>query len=210
MTSKTIYHYVYRITNLVENKHYYGKRSSKIHPHLDIGTKYFSSSGDKQFKQDQLDNPSHYKYKVVCVKESAQEAISFESKLHYLFDVARNQSFYNRCRQNSKGFDMTGTHHSEETRLKMSAAGKGKTLSEETRLKMSVARKGKTFSEETKQKLSAAKKGKSMGTPSEETKLKLSIANTGNTLSEETKLKISSALIGRTFSEETKQKLSAA
>ena len=65
MISKTAYHYVYRITNLMTNRHYYGKRSSNIHPKLDIGVRYFSSSKDKQFKQDQLDNPDHYKYKIV-------------------------------------------------------------------------------------------------------------------------------------------------
>lgn len=37
------FHYVYRITNLVEGKHYYGVRSSKVSPFNDLGTKYFSS-----------------------------------------------------------------------------------------------------------------------------------------------------------------------
>ena len=36
MTSNTIYHYVYRITNLINNKHYYGKRSSKYKPKYDL------------------------------------------------------------------------------------------------------------------------------------------------------------------------------
>lgn len=40
------YHYVYRITNKVENKHYYGSRSSNVPPIEDIGKKYFSSSSD--------------------------------------------------------------------------------------------------------------------------------------------------------------------
>ena len=39
-----MYHYVYRITNKILNKHYYGKRSSKLSPELDLGKKYFSSS----------------------------------------------------------------------------------------------------------------------------------------------------------------------
>ena len=34
-------HYVYRITNKIENKHYYGVRSCKIDPKLDLGIKYF-------------------------------------------------------------------------------------------------------------------------------------------------------------------------
>ena len=60
------------------------------------------------------------------------------------------------------------THLSEETRLKLSAAHKGKAkpwnkdkkFSEETKAKMSAAHKGKKFSEETKAKMSAVHKGK--------------------------------------------------
>jgi DNA polymerase-1 len=62
MTSSNIYHYVYRITNVVEGKHYYGKRSSKIGPKLDLGKKYFSSSRDKQFIQDQINSARQLGY----------------------------------------------------------------------------------------------------------------------------------------------------
>lgn len=37
------YHYVYRITNLVENKHYYGSRTSDKLPYDDLSSKYFGS-----------------------------------------------------------------------------------------------------------------------------------------------------------------------
>ncbi len=50
--------------------------------------------------------------------------------------------------------------HSEETKLKISKALKGRTPSAETKLKMSLAQKGKTHSKETKLKISHAKKGK--------------------------------------------------
>jgi hypothetical protein len=90
MTSNIIYHYVYRITNLVENKHYYGKRSSKIKPILDLGHKYFSSSRDKNFIQDQKANPTHYKYKIVANFETSESALTFEIKLHNKFNVGIN------------------------------------------------------------------------------------------------------------------------
>ena len=108
MSSEGIYHYVYRITNLVESKHYYGKRSSKIEPHLDLGKKYFSSSKDKNFIKDQKENPQNYKYKVVFICKSARRAIELETTLHDMFDVGRNQSFYNKVKQNGNGFDSTG------------------------------------------------------------------------------------------------------
>jgi hypothetical protein len=108
MSNKPIYHYVYRITNIVENKHYYGKRSCRIEPKLDLGKKYFSSSRDKVFKKDQKDNPQNYKYKVIRCFESSSEAIEFEIRLHEKFDVGVNESFYNRAKQTSSKFDTTG------------------------------------------------------------------------------------------------------
>ena len=62
-----MFYYVYRITNKLLNKHYYGYRSSKIEPILDIGIRYFSSSTNKDFINDQKDNPLHYKYKVIRI-----------------------------------------------------------------------------------------------------------------------------------------------
>ena len=96
MTSNTIYHYVYRITNTEEKKHYYGKRSSKIDPRFDLGIKYFSSSSDKEFRADQKNNPENYKYKVVGKFNTARAAITRESELHTKFDVGVNPKFFNK------------------------------------------------------------------------------------------------------------------
>jgi len=100
-----------------------------------------------------------------------------------------------------------GRKHTEETKLKMSLARKGKTrspMSEETKLKISNAhkgkaspRKGKSVSEESRMKMSISRKGKpslKKGIPmSEESKLKMSIAQKNRKRfphSEETKQKI--------------------
>ena len=104
-----MYHYVYRITNTILNKHYYGKRSSKIVPTKDIGIAYFSSSKDVAFRDDQKHNPQNYKYKVVKTFSSSAEAIKFEILLHVKFNVASNNKFYNKAKQTAVGFDTTGT-----------------------------------------------------------------------------------------------------
>ena len=81
MTNKTIYgcvpfassidntfHYVYRITNLVEGKHYYGVKTSTKSPELVMGKSYFGSPTSEKNKwiiQDQKDNPTNYKYKIL-------------------------------------------------------------------------------------------------------------------------------------------------
>ena len=62
-------HYVYRITNKIENKHYYGCRTTKLEPKDDLGSKYFSSSRDKEFIKDQKENPYNYKYKIIKINE---------------------------------------------------------------------------------------------------------------------------------------------
>lgn len=109
MTSKLEkYHYVYRITNLVENKHYYGKRSCDIHPREDLGKKYFSSSTDKEFIKEQKEFPDRFKYKVIKLFTSTKEAVGFEIRLHEKFDVGKNPKFYNRCIQRSEGFSTIG------------------------------------------------------------------------------------------------------
>lgn len=106
----TKYHYVYRITNTVEQKHYYGARSSNIHPTQDIGIKYFSSSSDKEFIAEQKLNPDNFKYKVIKIFETREEAIAMEIKLHAKFNVGVNESFYNKANQTNTGFDNTDKH----------------------------------------------------------------------------------------------------
>jgi len=103
-----IYHYVYRITNIVLNKHYYGKRSSKKQPILDLGIKYFSSSTDSNFIKDQKKNSQNYKYKIIRIFTDSHSACVFESKLHYKFAVGVNPNFYNKTNQTANRFDSTG------------------------------------------------------------------------------------------------------
>ena len=107
-TYLTQYHYVYRITNVILKKHYYGSRTSRIIPQLDLGVKYLSSSRDTQFKQDQKENPQNYRYKVVSIHTSRVSAIEKEIRLHQKFDVGINPNFYNRSKQTSTKYDVTG------------------------------------------------------------------------------------------------------
>lgn len=131
MSSENIYHYVYRITNKVLKKHYYGCRTSKnIIPQNDLGVKYFSSSKDKKFRQDQKENPQNYKYKIVRIFQTRKDAANFEIFLHNKFDVGKNSNFYNKAKATSYGFSCVGItgenhfnygrKHSLESRIKIS------------------------------------------------------------------------------------------
>ena len=121
MTNKVIYgsapfqssidnkfHYVYRITNLVEGKHYYGVRSSKVSPFDDLGSKYYASPkavSNKWIIKDQKFNPSNYKYKILRCFNSRENAMSFECEIHSKFNVRKHDKFYNASNQTSTGFD---------------------------------------------------------------------------------------------------------
>lgn len=132
MSTEKLYHYTYIITNIVENKYYIGSRSSKVPPNKDLGIKYFSSSTDRAFIQDQKCNAVNYKYKVIAEFNSKLLALSLEIKLHSIHNVAANPNFYNRCKATSAGFDRTG----------VPASNKGKSPSSISRKKMSEARSG--------------------------------------------------------------------
>ena len=116
------YHYTYRITNSRLNKHYYGARTSNVIPSKDLGIKYFSSSSDTQFREDQKNNPQDYKYIIVSEFDSREEAVELEIKLHTKFNVGLNESFYNKTRQSVATFDNTGIKASFETRSKQRKA----------------------------------------------------------------------------------------
>ncbi len=98
------YHYVYRITNTILKKHYYGSRTSKTIPKLDLGIIYFSSSTDKNFLKDQQLNQENYKYVILRIFENRHDALLFEIYLHDRFDVAKNNKFYNKSQQTTSGF----------------------------------------------------------------------------------------------------------
>lgn len=114
-------YYVYRITNISENKHYYGQRCQKITPENDLGVLYYSSSKDKTFIEDQKQNPDDYKYKIIRKFTDKEQALKLEIKLHNKFGVHLNPNFYNRAKQTSTKFsyDSSENRHTSETRIKI-------------------------------------------------------------------------------------------
>ena len=158
----------------------------------------------------------NFEHKIVYNSLTKEEADYFEDLMINSLNTTDYNYGYNIKNGGSIG------KHSEETKIKISEARKGKPswnkgktgiYSEETRRKLSEARKGKPswnkgktgiYSEETRRKLSEAKKGKKF---SEEHKRKMSEAKKGKKLSEEHKRKMSEAKKGKKFSEEHKRKL---
>lgn len=94
-----------------------------------------------------------------------------------------------------------GMMYSEETKLKMSLAQKGKTLSSEHIANLI----GRKYSEEARLNMSRGATGRKL---SEIAKAKVSKALTGRIVSEETRIKISFALKGRTRNLEQRRNMS--
>lgn len=188
------FHYVYRITNIKLNKHYYGVRSSSIEPSKDLGIKYFSSSSDQEFKNDQRNNPQDYKYKIVSIFNSRKDAISHEIKLHSRFNVGSNELFYNKSKQTSTKWDTTGITFtlSKEARNKISKALKNKPKSKGhiENLILNHGMKGKKHTTSSKKSMSINSTGNKNGmygrkhTPESIKKMKESSANPSDEIRE--------------------------
>ncbi len=180
--------------------------------------------------------PPKDKSRIIYLKQNLTEEEAFKHEI-YMIDVFGRIDLGTGILHNRTdgGDGISGAIRSEETRRKISEAGRGRTHSEETKIKISEAHKGKTrseehrknigkanknkiVSEETRKKMSEASKGENNPnygkTPSEETKIKMSEAQKGNTKrlgkthSEETRKKIGEASKGKTASEESRKKMS--
>lgn len=93
-----------------------------------------------------------------------------------------------------------GKKASEEAKKKMSEAHKGRIVSDETRVKMSLSFKGRKISEEHRRQLSLLNKGRPRHT--EVSKAKISAANKGKVYSEEECIARSKRLGGRPFKDQ--------
>jgi len=204
--------YVYKWVHKPTYRWYIGSRTAH-NAHPDDG--YLCSS--RIVKPMIKSNPEDWTREILFVGDPF-EAYDFETELLDMFDARNDPRSFNQHnnegKQSGKGHPSPnkGKSPSEETRQKLSIAGKNRILSEEHKQRISKALTGKIRSEEHAEKISKAKKGKSNGPHSEETKRKIAESQIGKIMppvSEETRRKISASHTGTKRSEETKAKMSA-
>jgi len=156
---------------------------------------------------------SNIQHEILFSGLSEEEAKAKETELIAEYKTMDRDYGYNRT---AGGDGCAGLIHSEESKLKMSIAQKGKKHSEKSRRKISESNKGRIVSEETRRKIGLAHKGNThfLGkTHSEETIQKMREAAIGQRHSEETRRKLSEYSKGNTnrrgkaASEETRRKL---
>ena len=152
--------FIYKTTNILNGKIYIGQHSTE---NLDDG---YLGSGvilQKAFKKHGKEN---FKREIIAwadTKEDLNHAEEFFIK-HYIQKVGK-KNMYNAT-EYAKGGSMNGLHHTDESKLKMSAIKKGRPSgrkgyhhTEETRQKISKTLKNHTFTEEEKKKISEIHKG---------------------------------------------------
>ena len=216
--------FVYLIWNKITHKKYIGVKSSDLEPYDVIGKKYFSSSRDKDFINEQKEHPERFKYRVLKNFKSRKEAIELECLLHKKYDVACDEKFYNRACQTSVGFDTGGVKYSDERKQQISKCVRDN-LIEHPEIREKISKKSKEWWEthpEAKERLIKFNTER-IHTEEEKEKSRLSRLDPltgqskysgknasfyGKKHTEEYKKKMSELLTGRTLSEETKRKLS--
>lgn len=183
---------VYEIVNTANGKRYIGS-SSNISKRWN---EHIRSLNDDKHHSRYLQR-SWLKYGQNCFEFSMIECCD---KLHL---IQREQFYLDNLKPeyntSPTARSPLGVKHTEETRKKVSDAGKGRIFSEEHKRKISEALKGRVFSTETLKKIGEKSRGRFF---SQETRQKMSLAHVGRkyargfSLSEETKQKISKSLIG--------------
>ena len=210
-----MYGYIYKTTNLITGKIYVGQKRAST-----FDTNYYGSGVritnllNKFGKED---------FEIELLEECQSEQELNEREIYWIktLNATDRNVGYNLM---DGGYKVRGTHHSLETKKKISKSKTGKhpnrdytNISQDTKNKISNTlkkyyethdnpRKGVHLSDETKQKLRKANLGKKY---SEETCAKhrgKPAWNRGVSPSEETKEKLRQANLGKRYSEETKEK----
>ena len=187
-TKITHVHYVYRITNLINNKFYIGKHSHNL-----SNKKYddYMGGGNLIVKAIKKYGKEHFKKEILSYYKSSSCALIGEG-LILTKDVAKLSDCYN-LKAGGEGGSVAGRKLKEETIIKRTKSQKGLKRTEETSKRLSLAKKGKKINHIKKRaNYITGKDNPLYGIPrSEETKQKISISNSGKTHTEEMKRKIS-------------------
>lgn len=208
---------VYMHTCLKNNKRYIGMTKQCPEKRWNKGRAYsgcrFFNSAIKKYGWD------NFEHEIILCNLTKCEAEMFEVEMIKYYKTQDRKYGYNldsggsskknRSESTIKRIvsSNTGRKLSEETKLKISLAHKGKIKSASTREKLSKAHKGKKFSKERCLAMSKARIGK---TPTEETKRKMSLASKGKNKTKEHSINISKGHKGKMLSDEHKKKMSLA
>jgi group I intron endonuclease len=194
--------WIYKITNLTNNKIYIGQTHYQSDKYMGSGVligyalkkygieNFVKEYIDEALSQEELDNKEKFWIKELHAQDAA---IGYN-----IADGGWNCFTMNNDIKAKISKTLTGKYVGEK------AFRKGLTLTQEHKDAISKALKGIPLSEEHKKNISVSLVGK---TKSEEHRKKLSMSHTGKTLSDEHKQKISDGGKGRIVTEEHRERL---
>lgn len=208
--------YVYKMTNVKNNKVYIGKTNDlnrRLEEHLDV-VKRGVGSKDYYIIHAAINKYGIENFIIEIIEVCEIEKISFEREIYFVALYKSNIHRYGSdfgYNMTDGGEGPTGRKASQETRKKLSESHKGYIMPEWQKKKISESNKGKIVSEETRKKLSQSKKGRKL---SEEQVIAMSGENSvcfGKTANQDMRKKLSEAQLKRgkrnPLSEENKQKI---
>ncbi len=182
---------IYKITNKVNNKHYFGYTSTTLNERLKehIKNALYKESNTLLHKAIRKYGYNHFIIEPVCFCDTQKQA-----KLMEIQQIAINKS--NRCKYPlNEGYNMTdggdggnGYKHTKVTLKKLQILSSNRKHTEETKKKISEANKNHPISEKQRLVASLTHKGKKL---SEKHKRILSIRMSGRIISQEQKLLMS-------------------
>lgn len=182
------FHYIYKTTNIVNNKFYIGKHSTNNLEDGYLGSGKLLNYAIKKYGKN------FFKKEIL---EWCNENNINQREFYYVEKCCSLKECYNIA-PGGQGGNTTKYFSEEENKqisLKISKAHKGKTVSLETREKMSLAKQN--MSDETKKKISENCFKRNNIPHSEETKALMSEKAKIRCLSEEYRLKLSAATKGK-------------
>ena len=192
---------IYLRTNLINGKQYVGQTIDFKMRERDWKYSKNYSNGVVDYAKAKygLDN---FQTSILKVCDTQDELDEWEK--YYIKEL--NTKVPNGYNITDGGGGMSGYHMSEEAKIKISNANRGRIFSEEHKKKLALAKIGKQLSEEQKRKIGEKLKDKKL---SEEHRRKISEARKGIKFSDETKNKLSCIARQRPpMSEITRKKLS--
>lgn len=206
---------VYKLTSKINGKIYIGKAINlqkrlsehKNSENKEIVNNFIIQKAIKKYGWDSFDVEILELLEDFDKNRDNQKILNMESVYINLLDATNPEIGYNVSKFSR---DRTGCSASEETRLKMSMASKGKPKSKEHIERMRISKTGltrKAHSPEALEKMRQSKIGKKRPPFSEQWKRNIGKGHLGIAMPESTKQKIREANLGREMSDTHKEKL---
>lgn len=155
------YGFIYITTNMVNGKKYLGQKK------FARGWKTYLGSGTKFREEIKRFGKENFSRNIVHICYSPEELNAAEYEISVYLDVVENDDWYNLC---YGGGTISGFHHSDETRQKMSEAQTGEKHwafgtqhTDEWKQHMKQILSGKPRPDDVREKISNGLKGKYTG-----------------------------------------------